>query len=494
MRTLGAWDGEGGPAWLVDFKDIDEQLRYLRRVVDQYRGVPQVRNLAVTVIAAAGAPQRDKQAQAVAVATWVQDHVYYVHELPERFQTPTETLRLGAGDCLPVDTLVLRSDFKLVPLGSLAPGDAIAADGCWTKVTEQWVTGRKRIFSFELNNGSVLRCSASHRLFLASGEEIRARSVRPGDRLLTPRQSVPCAETQSPGVAGINCVDWAWLLGVYVADGWGEERRFAISGLDGKPKEAQKRRVQQIVEAAGVKTRWHRKYIAVNDPDLAQRMHACGTRAPQKHLPDLAYGRAEVESLLEGLRADAGVAKSGTVVHGTTSPELALQLRVLYRMLGKSTHIRLVADHGGLGKNPIYRVTVRGSEKNFRPDARVVAVREEPSELCADITTESGRFWLPESDILVHNCDDSTVLVCSMLEALGIPSALCCMSIDGAWSHIFPGAWLQPGGGGSVNLFSSGAGAALLPLDTTMRNPVSDLRNPVSWAEERGKVVKLKLV
>lgn len=99
MRTLGSWDSPNGPAKLVDFKDIDEELRYLRRLITLFRGNPTIRNLALQIIAEAQVPPREKKAQALAIGDWVQQNVYYVHELPERFQDPTETLRIKAGDC-----------------------------------------------------------------------------------------------------------------------------------------------------------------------------------------------------------------------------------------------------------------------------------------------------------------------------------------------------------------------------------------------------------
>jgi hypothetical protein len=91
-------------------------------------------------------------------------------------------------------------------------------------------------------------------------EEIRAAEARVGDDLVT-AEWLPTAETPAlvwPEVAReMAADDLAWLLGVYVADGWTEAYRFAISGRDGKPKEDQKRRVQALMEAAGVATRWH---------------------------------------------------------------------------------------------------------------------------------------------------------------------------------------------------------------------------------------------
>ena len=83
----------------MDFKDIDEELRFLRTMVTQYRQAPQIRDLAVGIVRNSGAPARDKKAQAIALANWVKTNIFYIHELPERFQLPTETLRLKAGDC-----------------------------------------------------------------------------------------------------------------------------------------------------------------------------------------------------------------------------------------------------------------------------------------------------------------------------------------------------------------------------------------------------------
>jgi transglutaminase-like putative cysteine protease len=105
MRTLGAWPSDHGPSVVVDFVSIDEQLRFLRKMVDQFRQAPQIRDLAVQIITSNGVASRDKKEQAKVIAQWVMANIYYVHELPERFQLPTETLRLKAGDCDDATTL-----------------------------------------------------------------------------------------------------------------------------------------------------------------------------------------------------------------------------------------------------------------------------------------------------------------------------------------------------------------------------------------------------
>lgn len=131
MRQLGAWPSENGPSVLVDFSGIDEQLRFLRKMVTQFRQAPQIRNLAVQLIQASGVAPRDKKGQAQEIARWVMDNIYYVHELPERFQLPTETLRLKAGDC--DDATTLTASF-LESVGIATALVCMSIDGAWAHI------------------------------------------------------------------------------------------------------------------------------------------------------------------------------------------------------------------------------------------------------------------------------------------------------------------------------------------------------------------------
>jgi hypothetical protein len=87
----------------VSFRDFSAQAAFLRKMVDGYSKDRSLRELAVSIITAC-CESRDKKCQALAIGRWVQDHVYYVHEGRETFQTPPTTLRgweqgQAAGDC-----------------------------------------------------------------------------------------------------------------------------------------------------------------------------------------------------------------------------------------------------------------------------------------------------------------------------------------------------------------------------------------------------------
>jgi len=362
----------------------------------------------------------------------------------ENWKDCLAVLAEGTGDCLPLSTLVLRDDFTTVPLASLRPGDRVMGDGAWTQVQESMMTGEKDILAFTLSNGCVLRCSPEHRLFRdvdGKVEEVHARDVRVRDDLVTP-QSIPLSPIEDIGwpdpMLQLSEQDRAWLLGVFVADGWvdgenGAIYRAAISGLDGKPKEAQKRRVEALMNVIDVPTRWHAKYIAINHRPIAEFFAKCGHTAPNKHLESVGFAsETGVRAALEGLQADASIEtrpwKTETIVYGTTSRQLALQIRILYRMLGISVSMRRVDNHGGFGDHPIYRVTPRlqtregYAERREKKFARVRSIADGGTELCGDITTDSGKFWLPESDVLVHNCDRLVAWRVAELDVAGIPT------------------------------------------------------------------------
>jgi transglutaminase-like putative cysteine protease len=86
-----------------------EQVAYLRAMVDASRERESMRRLAVHIaFDLYGCQRKEKTKQALALACWVQDHVTYVEELPERFYLPERLLAEAhpAGDCDDFTTLI----------------------------------------------------------------------------------------------------------------------------------------------------------------------------------------------------------------------------------------------------------------------------------------------------------------------------------------------------------------------------------------------------
>lgn len=59
-----------------------------------------------------------------------------------------------------------------------------------------------------------------------------------------------------------------------------------------------------------------------------------------------------------------------------------------------------------LSQKAIFHPQAGDNHKTSHFYSVVEHITEEPMSMCADITTDTGRFWLPESGLIVHNCED----------------------------------------------------------------------------------------
>jgi Transglutaminase-like superfamily len=91
---------------LAEFDSIESQLVYLRKMIEIYRATTFAREVALQILRDAEVGDRNKPAQAVAIAEWVRRNVRYINELPETFQTPRRTYDVRAGDCDDHTTLI----------------------------------------------------------------------------------------------------------------------------------------------------------------------------------------------------------------------------------------------------------------------------------------------------------------------------------------------------------------------------------------------------
>jgi transglutaminase-like putative cysteine protease len=82
------------------FHSQEDQIGFLREMVDEYRGHAGIRARARDIVFRQyNCEPRNEMQYAVAIGSWVQANVTYVRELPEEFQTPVNTLLTRYGDC-----------------------------------------------------------------------------------------------------------------------------------------------------------------------------------------------------------------------------------------------------------------------------------------------------------------------------------------------------------------------------------------------------------
>jgi hypothetical protein len=363
--------------------------------------------------------------------------------------------------------LVLRDDHALVPVETLKVGDRIWGLDKWTTVQQTWDKGTLPTWQIDLNNGSSMRLTPDHKVWIVECEKHPSgnnctqescplehrtkRVVRVSD--LTTRMTLVQPDRIDAGTLNIDPEE-AWIEGVFAADGWIDgPNRFAISGKDGHPKEAQKRRVQAFFESRGIRTKWHSRYIYVYSKEWVERLSFCGSGAPNKRLPTVAYGPEASAAALEGVMADASVSeRDGLRCFNTTSRELFVQTRILMKSQGKTCSERFVVNHGGLGENPIWRLQERKTNEDRSRGQKLLRVKrilkDDLPLPCFDFATEDQNIWLPEADWTVHNCDDFVIRLGALLRSVGY-SVKCRVVAPagqpGQWAHIYLVVGDEPG-------------------------------------------------
>ena len=384
------------------------------------------------------------------------------------FATLKESLISGGGDCFPEGTLLLRQNGSFTKIEDIKPGEKIWGRDRWSEVVARKAKGVLPVTGIHLNNGSWLQLTEDHKVYvgLCHRHSNRTEKSSPCSCSLAEREIVriPVAELeegavllQPTSIDTSNVVDrrtgrdispteaelaLAELIGYYVADGWTDDDRVCISGKDGHPKEAQKRRVRDLCDVLGLTTSWHARYIRIHSAELTERCNELGNRAPQKRLPTINGHPEELQRYLKGVLADSGKNTSGGLTFTSTSRELALQVRMLYRKLGIACGASYIEDHGGLGKHPVYRLVPLQGEKSKNRLLRVKEIHRGMRDVsCFDIQTDDHYVYLPEHDVTVSNCDDMTIAFATLLGSIGytvVGRVIATRDDPKNWAHIFP--------------------------------------------------------
>jgi hypothetical protein len=353
--------------------------------------------------------------------------------------TPGAPMCIPVGDCFPEGTLLLRDDFELVPIEKIKVGDRIWGRNKWSTVESKAFKGKLSVDAITMNNGSTIHLTPDHKVYTGFCEHghrtdcetyacrglnkrtevfdrICVRDLKPKDTLLQPER-IDFGE-KNPDAGRM------YIEGLALADGWAQENRFRIAGRDGMRKESQKHEVKAICDRLGIETAWHRRYITVKDAAWAARIAQLGERARFKHLETINLSAKAAAAALRGVMADSTANTNGPGrTFSTTSRVMMTQVRLLHRMHGTSTGLKMLTpeEHGGAGEHPLWRVGVRTIKKQLAVKSISRGVRKVP---CWDIQTSDHYVYLPEHDVTVSNCDDLLVAFGSLLMASGVPARI----------------------------------------------------------------------
>lgn len=411
---------------------------------------PQMREIGLRVTQ--GAPERSDMGELDAIFTFVtmtapdgHPNVRYTGDiaLKDTYQTALRTLQYRGGDCFPEGTLFVTRD-GFTPVEQIEEGDEVHDGETWVPVLKTWDRGAKTIFCVGLDNGNELRLSDTHKILrvptggsYADAEEVRVADVHIGDDLLQPRRFDGAATAELDEAT-------AFLIGAYLAEGCRSHKKvggpdvyISIAGIANS--KMIRERVIEILKAREIPFTERVREIKFHARDFEESF-TLGRIAIEKGLPTLQYGPKTIETIVRTMEMGDGgwSTRESNLVYSTISPTLALQYRVLKRMLGQSVHWKTLVDHGGAGKNPIHRLTVR-AEATRRPWAKIKSIAVEDDEVASyDIMTSTGRVYLPEADVITRQCDDHAVLAAVLAMENGFQTRFRITSNTGAtWDHIY---------------------------------------------------------
>jgi len=328
----------------------------------------------------------------------------------------TMSMRGYGGDCLSEDTRLL-TDIGYKKISEVRVGNVIMGMKGWTRIVRVIDKGIRQAGKYTLSNGGNFIATDEHRCIKSDGTEVLAGNLVVGDSLF---QCVYIPQCGSIKLTNDDCR----FIGYYLSDGWVDNCRVCISGKDGFPKEEQKRWVQKYAEGKKWKTSWHSRYIRVYIPaDDYVRSFIIKKTAIDKciDVPSiLCMNTEQTNDLLTGLMADSHQPadhRSGKCF-ASISKDLVDAVVLLYRKMGIGCTYRLIVNHGGLGKNPIWRVYPRLYRKQI---VKVVKIENAGVKHVYDIETEDHGIYLPDADIVVHNCDCKSLALAAYAYLQKIP-------------------------------------------------------------------------
>ena len=386
-------------------------------------------------------------------------HQHAAFNSPVWFNLGWAGRRQAVSACLPYDVRV-NTDRGLLPIGEIvrlfganpqAQIFTFAPDGSPSRIVAAVCNGRKRVFRYHLADGSTLRCTSNHRVFVRGdkGEIVEKEAgnlVAGVDRLILSR-SVLLPKTTVQDLHSLTPdTDLAWLTGLMVGDGYcGRSQSLTSDTWDLKINTVpEKDRAEAVLTKYGVPFRTH-----IKSWGFCLRGHGAVSRAfwsalglwgrvGDKQVPEWIYrtGAKNVGAFLGGLfDADGHVSQNENrrlPVFSNTSLPLVQAAQTLLRSLGIYAALTAYTDsrddyarktsyslgiHDNLSVEQFeVHVGFTHAEKQARVTERQLAIASSlrasdvllvsktqgGSEYVYDIQTESETFWA--EGILLHNC------------------------------------------------------------------------------------------
>lgn len=463
-----------------------------------------LRDLALEIVN--GTPQHGKESEDQVVSRifwWVKNNIEYRQDPADydMYMTAGRTIAAGGSDCFTLDTkVVVRSKatgfYELRSLGELEsmwPAyDALSYHFDENKWEFRPITGwhgknDKEVCETRLFNGPPVRHTADHRVWWWDGQNSSKRVVcRELGSAIDEQRGYFRRVLVASKIPALSNNDFSseqnYLSGIYTAEGYRPSGRTKRGAFIAQDKEDVRAKIEKALDSLGVDYSKSARsvhasyYVKASKFGAWLRSHG-GDSFDMTLPPEILSGSEQgIRTVMEAHgdgdgwrpKPDSVWAKKVKAIHTTSSKDLVERLQLLSMILGEPWYTQLQLNHQGAGHHPIYRyhrwtentqTARRGIPElngvGYSP-VRSTTPLEEP-ERVACITVGGPSNFVLSNGMIVHNCDDHTILNAALLNSLGFRTGAKVISPDEANWHIYT----------VVGVYPFYKPTCIIPLDTT---------------------------
>jgi hypothetical protein len=463
MLTLGNYNR---PNQHLPAPRPEETLAWMAKFIKKGQYDARIRLLAEEIVS--GVFDHDYLSEYAAILNWVRTNIRYTRDprTIEQLKEAHVTLETAHGDCMTLDTKIIVRDskgyYRLKTLGSLKEEyvnyEALSYnfnDRSWEfkPITAWGYKGEQEVYRVRMANGYSFKCTHGHKLYGWLQREgrgsfecrtladlcSRVPKDESGDLKFKQCWTLLCAK-QIPALdkPGFEKPEESWLAGAYLAEGWSDGARLGIAKTD----PADRLNITDRLDSLGMSylVRESRPntggYVSVHRHPFQRQLCEFGGKALEKALPEnfLSGSAEELSEIFKGYMWGDSWTKDPNkkykshirhvAMHSTVSHALSEQIKFLYLIFGRPLSGNLVQNHGGLGKNPIWRLWEATGQKYYErlPDLTNIGIKRVQYagvEPVCDITVKDNNNFVLANGALAHNCDDLAIVIGAMVGQIG---------------------------------------------------------------------------
>ena len=443
----------------------------MKEIINTSARNPYVREWAQKIVAQVDV--NDKKNEALAIHRFVRDHVRYTKDPLgfEYLQTPPtilESIRQNMqekgdrpiGDCVRGDTeVILRNKltqcYELKNIDELEytynQYEALSYDfskeeWCFKDIIGWADKGIQQTYKVKFYNGTSEYCTLGHKFFNAKVTGGKLRSITEqrledidvntdSNSVKINYNRVFCAKKiPNLGKRLNKSKEESWMEGLYIAEGYSDGDRISIA----QDKIEVVEQMDIAIENMNLAGRWSNRqthgYFRVATHD-SKRFERFGTKSINKVISSEYFSAEEdqIQSLLNGyFDGDGSVNTQGIQFYTTVSKKLSNHLSLLHLILGRPLYR---CDYGRplskFGNYDVTRLYEFPSDKGYRKEVLkdVALVGPKSVEYIGkhrvyDIEVVDTHNFVSSNGMIVHNCDDMTLLSLSLLKSIGFNVAI----------------------------------------------------------------------